>query len=736
MYTYFLDIETSKIICDDKSKMQVTYLSNIVKMNYITKEIVSSIFFRTIEETINYIHELETCTIWSHNLDYELTFVLRELGEVNGVLKYDKTGQAMEGIYEEYVQNIVLRDKHSPLTITLDCLPQITFRDSYALFNKSVAQLGKDLVKRGQNLTKLDYDYQVTRLPWDKLEQHDYDYNERDNLVVAYSLINYMNDNDYSFDEIPLTFTSAIKRQRKDYIIKNFGKKAINKFFFDRNAEYQDFDFFELKLKVYQGGMTASNILQTAKVITSGVYSVDKKSDYPHQMASRYFPYYTKESTSHYFGEIADSCFKLGNYKGFMGTFKFTNIRVKNQNYLLPISSSQLSKGKCSSDRVQFNGKLISASEIIIPCNDMDIETINLVYKYDKIECTDIFTTTKQRRLRQEEISFLLHCFNIKENVNDKNSIEYNLSKNAINGMYGIKVTAPIRSSHSITEGEIEEIDYFKYDKEERMNFYETFISEMKLFGGSMDIFSDGCYITSYARYELMEIMVELVDLGCFVIYSDTDSVKFYLGTATEGQVMKYLTKKNKEIVEDNISNPRFTNFKETEKLSEEEYSVICQLGIWELETVDENNNPSPIPLFITYGAKKYGYITPEGEVVTTVAGCNKYKPAIAINALAKKENIPIEEAFKLVFAIGTQFDKTASGRTTAYTEKRDRQSMELLTYQGKQINQYGGIIIEDTTYTLNITINDSELLKITRPSEPLFSISIEGVINYDVNRK
>ena len=145
MFTYFWDIETSKIICDNGEEMQVTYLSNVLKMNYETGDIVGSIFHRTIEEVVEYFNTLEDdVIIWSHNLDYELTFLLRELGESKGSLKYDKNG-VVEGIYNEDVQNIILRDKHSPLSIKLDVLPHITFRDTYAIFNKSVARLGDEL---------------------------------------------------------------------------------------------------------------------------------------------------------------------------------------------------------------------------------------------------------------------------------------------------------------------------------------------------------------------------------------------------------------------------------------------------------------------------------------------------------------------------------------------------------------------------------------------------------------
>lgn len=721
MFTYFWDIETSKITCDNDEEMQVTYLSNVVTMNYETGDIVNSIFHRTIEEVVEYFNTLPNDVIvWSHNLDYELTFLLRDLGETKGELKYNRNG-IVEGIYDENVQNIILRDKHSPLSIKLDLLPHITFRDTYAIFNKSVARLGEEI-----GIPKLEYNYKKTRLPWDELEELDYKYNERDNIIVAKSLYKYMQDNKIPFEEIPLTFTSFVKRKRKEFIIENYGKKAINKFYFDRNEQIQDFNFFELILKTYQGGLTASNINETGKLIDKGIYSIDIKSSYPYQMCARFFPFYSEKTTENFTGELANTFYKIGNYKGFFGIFRFKNIRVKNRNYLLPISSSQLSKGYVSSDRVHFNGKLLSASEIVIPCNNIDIDTINLVYKYDEIECLEIFATTKQRRLRQEEISFLLSAFHKKETIKDKEDIEYALAKVYINSMYGVKVTTPIKSSYNIEDGEISEIDYFKFNEEERQEIYNKFIENQPSFGGTLDIFTDGCYITSYARFMLVSMMSQLVDEGCNVVYSDTDSIKFYLNGQDETYIFNLINSKNWRTVKDNKKNIRFKTFKEQFEISDEDYNKICNLGIWEIE------NEIPLPYFITFGAKKYGYITHDNKVKTTIAGCNKKYPSIAINNLSKNENIPLVDAFKIVLAPGTQFDTTASGRTTAKLEKRTREEMDHFTYKGRKINQYGGIIIEDTTYTLNVSLNDSKILNINRPTEVIISINIKGEIDYE----
>lgn len=728
---YFWDIETSTVEVDNGELMQVTYLSNVLSMDCETGELFDSVFFRDIAGTVEYFKALneldEKVIVWSHNLDYELSFLLRELGESCGAIRTRKNGQVQIGIYDEEVQDIILRDKHAPLSIRLDILPNITFRDSYALFNKSVKRMGKEL-----GLPKLDYEYKVTRLPWSKLEQHDFNYNARDNVIVAKYLFKYMRDNNFTINDVPLTFTSFVRRKRKDFIKEHFGKNAINKFYFDRNKQYESFDFFNLKLLTYQGGLTASNIRETGKLIEKGTYSIDIKSSYPFQMVDKYFPFYDKKFTYHFKNGLADEFYKHGQYEGFFGMFKFTNIRVKNMGYLLCISGSQLNKGWFNADLKQYNGKLLSCGEITIPCNNVDIDTIKLVYDFDSIECLDIFVTNKSRRLRFEELSFILKSFHDKETITDKEDLEYALAKVVINAMYGIKVTCPIKSSFSIELGEIEEKTYFSYNMDKREEIYERYLDTVNDFSGSTDIFTDGCYITSFARYKLVEMVVKLVDMGCHVIYSDTDSIKFYLEEkGMEHDIIEFINKTNSKIIASNKRNHRFKQFKKEFEISEEGYDKIARLGIWELETVDEEGNPCPLPVFMTYGAKKYGYIDKWEKVHTTIAGCNKTNPPIIIQNLAKRENISIKEAFKFVFACGTMFDCGASGRTTAIQEVRDREEVYNYTYRGKRLNQYGGTIIQDTTYTLNVSINDSKLIDCVRATEYIFKINLEGEVRF-----
>ncbi|MGL5718731.1 MAG: hypothetical protein ACRCXT_21055 [Paraclostridium sp.] len=713
-YTYFWDIETSTITTDCGHEMQVTYLSNVVTLDCLNGVITDSKFFRTISETIEYFHTLPPCIVWSHNLDYELTFLLRDIqpsglkGDQN--IMYNKDGQ-----------DILLRDKNAPLSITLEEIPNVTFRDSYALFNKSVAKLGDEI-----GLPKLNYDYKVTRLPWDKLEQLDFDYNERDNIIVATAIDNYMQNNNVNVNEIPLTFTSSVRKKRKDFIKANYGAKAINKYYYDRFNSFISFEFMDDLMKIYQGGLTSSNIYQTSKLInnkkTSGVIGVDIKSSYPNQMCTMKFPLFEENNTTH--GTIANEVFKLGNYKGFVGMFTFENIRVKDLGYLLPISSSQIRKGDISFNHSLFNGKLISADYVTIPCNNIDIEVIKTIYDFDEIKCTRITTAAREQYLRKEEVGFLLSNFLNKET---KEGDIKNESKLIINSMYGVKVSCPIKDYYEITEGEILTTDYFSYNEDDRKEIFENFLETQNLFGGSIDVYGHGVYITSYARKQLIDMITYIVDNGGKVVYSDTDSIKFYCDTKKEqNKLLENILSMNESKINKNKRLPRFKSFKNDFKLTDEEYNIIATLGIWEVE------DKKPHKLFMTYGAKKYGYITYDDKIKTTIAGCNKKNIPVVIEKVANKYDLSLEESFAFVFSPGTTFDESASGRTTAYKEKTPVLDMMNMTYKGTKINQFGGIVIKDTTYTLNMTLKDSKIVGYNETDLMITRIDIEGNVKYE----
>lgn len=715
-YTYFWDIETSKITTDDGFEMQITFLSNILKCNSQTGEIVEDIFHRTIAEVIEYFMD-EKGIVWVHNLDYELYFLLRE-GQFN--LNHEKDN--------------FLRAQHAPLQLNFIELPNITFRDTYALFNTSVEKLGEEI-----GLPKLEYDYKKIRCPWDELEEHDYNYNRRDNEIVRASIFNYMEQHGYSIDEIPLTFTSQVRRERKKFIKENFGPKALNPYYYDRDAFFINQEITEDFLLLYQGGLTASIECETNKAIdnetSSGVIGVDIKSSYPNQMCTRKFPRFYVDNTL--YNEHANQYFhKIQKDIYFMGTFIFRNIRRKKDGYILPISKSQIRDSGSDYENAKFyNGKLVSADELTLRMNEVDFETIKRVYDFDEVECIKLLTTDKCSYLRTEEISFLLFHF-----LNKELGINKAIAKLIINSMYGVKVANPFKSDYEIKDGEVIETSYEMLTGDEVKKAYEKLISELKPMQGGLDVYSDGIWITSYARHQLVSMQTYIVDMGGHVVYSDTDSIKFYCDTREELELLKAdIISKNEEKVRNNLNLYRFKQFKRKFKVSDENMNLIAKIGIWEIE--DEQ----PHKMFKTLGAKKYCYVNHEDVIKTTIAGCNKKKVAEAIAKYSEVEGISKSEALSFIFDIGTQFDVSCSGRTTATRDKRPYEEFYGKTYQGHLINQYGGTIIEDTTYTLGVSKEDmyvfgmdtnNAVFKDEENNETIMILSADGTLTWNLKEK
>ena len=716
MDLYFWDIETSAISCDNGEEIQVTYLSNVLKMDMTTGE-YSSQFFRTIRDTVEYFKTLPPSIVYAHNLDYELTFLMRDLDNTTFAKRVDKYGNQIIDDYGIEATQCVFRDKNSPLQVVFNEIPNIRFKDSYALFNKSVKSLGEIL-----NLPKLDYNYKVTRLPWDKLEPLDYEYNQRDNEIVALSMFNYMKDNDIKDIELlPMTFTSAIRQQREKFINSQYGKKVYNNMKYYSNIQYEDYNFYNLATKVYQGGLTTSNYLHTGEFIERDMYSIDIKSSYPYQMCSKHFPQFTKSLTQYYKGVQANIFFnKYGKGGSYLGVFSFINVKVKNDKYLLSVSTSQMMKYDNNfkeQNIVTFNGKLYSADVVLLPMNEVDMIAFNLVYDYDMLQCEELYYTPKKRRLAECEVSFLLNLFDKKESL-PKDTPDYIQSKQAINGQYGIKVTSPIRPSYIEVDGQIVEVDYYSFGIDKQEEIYNNHFSSIPIYRRPVDVYTDGVYITSYARLQLISKMVELVDKGCTVVYSDTDSIKFYCDNIEE--IHKELEEGNKNTIEVNKNSLRFIQYKERFQPSEVVYNKICKLGIWELENFD-----NPYTMFITYGAKKYAYIDNEG-IHSTIAGCNKKLPSKAITNFANKSNMTLGQALKFILVPGTVFDTSVSGRTVSYKETREKEEMKDWSYKGKFILQYGGIIIKDTTYTLDVSDKDKDFLNLFQDIQ-VMNINIEG---------
>jgi hypothetical protein len=781
-YQYIIgaDIETSRVKPDEGEDIQVPFLTNTREMDIETGKFTQSIFHRTIREWIGYLNEISSedrmRIVYCHNLFYEMTFIIREFkasfvqldeDEVNA---YGLTG--VDGIMRSTTDVVYAR---------LDCCPNIIFRDSLALFNKSLNEMGKDLSKRLGNdeFSKLEYDYDAVRMPWDDLTEHDYKYNERDNEVVLMSLYYFLHDRDITMKECPLTSTADTKRARKEYILKNYGEDHLKQINRTKHHSIDMYDFYSLVRGSYQGGFTGANYKFIDKMVKD-VYSVDIKSSYPYQMVSNRFPVYDEDSTSCFFDEEANDFYfdylhginhnqlqQSGNpseVKGYYAFVEFEKVKIRNDKYLLDLAYSHCYEPSEEIDvknkMLIINGKIKEADHLLIYMNNVDMDRFLMLYDYDNLIVHELWVTTRSRRLPEGEIGFILNNFSIKESIDkNKEPIQYSLAKIRINAMYGVKVQNEVKDFTNIQNGVISKIDFShletgKYEDVtlSKEDVYENTIGKGNkkngFKGSNFDIYSDGVYIASFARTMLMTMMVKLVEADFDVIYSDTDSLKFKsnkpkpkktnkkdsksVNLSAHNKVINLISEINSNIIKSNTENLRIQQFLKNNTNFNE--NKIYALGTWEIESVDENENVKPYSFFKTLGAKKYAYIDDKG-LHTTVAGCRKETFARAItnyaNKLKGKETL--SQALDYLFTTGTLVDVTASGRTTARYETRSFEECNKLTYNGRLIGSAGGVIIEPTTYKLNISKNDSLVLgEVERFEEWTKSINIDGEIKYN----
>lgn len=757
------DIETSKVLTDEGTFLQVTYLTNVIITNSLTGEVVESHFFRDMDESLTFLETIgskkQPMIVFVHNLDYDLTFLLRErpLSSVMDETKIDE--------YGNLAQQTIYRNIHSPLRVILEGLENIEFRDSYALSNKNVASMGKEVgMLKGSDDEGTEYDYSKVRLPFDELSQEDYDYCYRDNVIVSKWLYKCMKERDYSLETLPLTFTALTKKDRKRHITEKYGEDKIGSLVRTKLKMYDTYEFYIDCVQAYVGGTTTANPNLLGELV-KGVYSADIKSSYPSVMCANLYPKYDEESTTVYYDEDADNFFldyldgldsegllSIDNHntvgvKGYIGRFQFYGVKVKNENYFRTLSASKVLENE---NMEVINGKVNSADMVSVMFTNVGLDVFNLIYDYEDVYCDLLYVTTKYSTLHDSERSFALQCFNGKENINKNGTLEeqleYALSKVNLNSLYGIKVQKTIKDSHRLVDGEIEVTRYYRDDftEEERKAIYENYCEKNEGVP-SFDIFNNGVYITDYARYNLIKCMVQLVEEGFIPVYCDTDSIKFttkkFLSVTANGKELKnndilktnkivtrFFERVNKSISDRNKNDLLFIEFKNEKGLTDEQFNKITKLGTWEIESeyINENGESVVYPYlyFKTLGAKKYGFVKTKckggkliEELETTIAGCSK-KVSDAIIKFAELEGISLGHALNFIFSVGTMFDESCSGRTVSKREDRDRDYCRSLTYKGKALNQCGGIIIEDTTYTLNISKNDEEVLDIDRADE------------------
>jgi len=462
--------------------------------------------------------------------------------------------------------------------------------------------------------------------------------------------------------DIPLTSTGHVRKELKtltryDYQYKNKVRRSIN----------TDPHIYNLLVMAFQGGYTHSNFINTGYILDN-VDSYDETSAYPYVMTTYKFPA-TKFSECKV-KSVDDLIPKFA----YLLVVKFTNVESKYFNHII-------SKSKCANilGGVYDNGRIIKAKEFTMVLTDVDFKLYLKCYKCN-YEILESYYSLYQY-LPIKFIHFILNKYVKKTEFKgvEGKELEYQLEKGMFNSLYGMSVTNNIKSDIVFVSDTWEEVPLTNEEIEEKLKKEEkdAFLS-----------FSYGCWVTAYARKNLIE---RAIDLDPYVVYMDTDSIKLI-----QGYDKKVIEDYNKTVIKkiENVSKLLkidINKYKPKDKKGKEHL-----IGLFEFEN-DDPESKYTYDRFITQGAKKYAY-EKNNKIHITVSGVPK-KGSTRLKDLSE-------------FKDGLIFKFQDTNKLLLFYV--DNQENHLMTdYQGNTviIKDKSGCALMPNNYTLGKALDYVELL-------------------------
>lgn len=567
----------------------------------------------------------------------------------------------------------------------------IEYRCSYKLTNMSLAKFLKAEGVANQKQSGDSYDYRKIRTPRTPLSDDElyYGYCDVKGLYDAiHSLLDKTGDD---LVTVPYTSTGYVRRDCRNAMRVN-----------PRNR--QNFKQMQLSPVLYglykdafRGGNTHANRFHTGHVIDD-VQSFDIASSYPACMLFNKFPSGPDVERRNCTPAMLDDLKKEGY--GFVIKVRFLNLRTKAPIPYIPISKVDLESADLVLNKyvINDNGRILYAGGwTTMSILDVDYDIIRNAYEYDGepeiLQCYYHKMDYLPIELRQVIRDYFVEKTKLKGISGQE--YYYNKAKNKLNSIYGMTVTDIIRPEIGYRSGIWGESE--PEDAEDSLKRYykgrNNFLT-----------YQWGVYVTAYARARLQEA----IDIcGMYIVYCDTDSVKFIRNSKISAAIMDINARIRAIANSSEISGVAYTN--------EGKEQV---LGLWDEE--------HPYKQFITQGAKKYADIkeTKDGDVFEiTVSGLSKTKAAKEIGDIYRfQPGLVVKD----------------SGRTAAYYD--DDITPHVVIIDGEEFETRSNMAIVDTTYTLGITdlyeglINDKQVIRkvTTKKGKPDEKIIVYCSTRYD----
>lgn len=557
----------------------------------------------------------------------------------------------------------------------------IEFRCSYKLSGYSLEKVAEHLTRHTVKKLVGFLDYKKIRTPQTPLTPKEELYLEHDvDIIIAY-IREEIEDHNNNITKIPLTKTGEVRTYCRNACLHTY--KTHNRYdpkFYQYSRLMKRLTItsvleYKMLRQAFMGGFTHGNHLHIGEICYD-VSSFDETSAYPYVMISQLFPMSKGELI-----QLKDKKEFEHNLKYYHSVFTATFYNI-DETFTY---DHYISISKCieKENIVADNGRLVKADKITILLTNIDYEIIKKTYKWGKMTIRN-FRRYKRGFLPRDLILAILDLYEKKTALKDviKMIIEYQQSKEKLNGCFGMAVT-------DICRDEISYIEYFEDENNEAWTTvtpdYEKMINKYNRDKKRFLFYPWGIFVTSINRAILWNAILECKE---DYRYSDTDSVKF----VNLNKHKAYFDDYNKKLLIRLKKVMTLLNIPFEKCVPKTIEGKVKPIGVFEYEGTYRR--------FKYLGAKRYCYEDQKNELHLTVSGINKF---VCVPYLQKTyhDNTNIFNAFN----DGLVIPKGQTGKQIhTYIDYETKGIVRDYLGDEYEYHELSGIHMEDTEYSLSMS--------------------------------
>lgn len=561
--------------------------------------------------------------------------------------------QFLRTIYDFAPDEVFCLDSRKILKETM--ADAFELRDSYRLSGKSLDKWAKDLDVEHKKLSGEEFDYSKKRYPWTPLTEREKLYQLHDVWALAECVETQMQAQGDDLYTIPMTATGYVRRDAKKAMAR-CDQKWLRRI-------QPDMELYTLAKEAFRGGNTHANRFFAGKIIPE-VHSADRSSSYPDVQCNDQFPIskFYKLPDDVDMNYIEDMV--MHRNKAAIFRLRMYNVRLRDPFCPVPYLSS--AKCRCILHGAFDNGRVLSADYLETTITDVDFRIIISMYDADDMEPFDAYYAcygslprpltdlTKEYYRRKTQLKGV-----------EGMELEYLFSKGNLNAIYGMSAQDICKTTILFQDGE-----YVEDDTPPELTL-------KKSTDRAFQSFMWGCWVTAWARYWLQRAIDMCGPGGHDLVYVDTDSVK-YRGFVDWSPLNDELQRRSLE----------------SGSYAADPSGEVHFMGVYEQEKTAAQ--------FATLGAKKYYYTeTVDGPCKVTISGVVKRKGGPELDRYGG--------IHRFVQLLPPFTFRDAGGVEAIYNDNPPFDQFEI---DGHKVTIGPNVVIRDSTYTLSITSEYSNLIE------------------------